>query len=110
MKWYNAIRYSHKCFLYLCVFNLIIELAIYLLREAYLYDGEDVLDRLRDYVNNNNSNTMDLDTLRENFLASHHVLNSSDKMNKIRKYMSENDNKSNFKTIDLYDFYKKNKI
>lgn len=106
MKWYNAIRYSHKCFLYLCVFNLVLELCIYLYREAYLYDGEDVLDRLKDY----DVNKMDLETMLDTFLSSHHVLNSSDKINKLRNFMNDHNNKTLIKTVDLYDFYKTTKI
>ena len=44
MSWEKAIKFSHKCFLILCVLVNLIELYIYLYREIMLYDGEDVFD------------------------------------------------------------------
>jgi hypothetical protein len=108
MKWYNAIRYSHKCFLYMCVLNLIFELSIYLTREAYLYDGEDVFDRLSIMIKNNEE--LNSETLRENFLSSYHILNNSEKINRIKKYIDQHPTNSKIKSIDLYDFYKSKNI
>ena len=48
MKWYAAIKYSHKCFLLFLVTNLTFELLIYLTKEIYLFDEKDVFDILKE--------------------------------------------------------------
>jgi hypothetical protein len=113
MKWYNAIRYSHKCFLYFCVFNLIIELGVYLYREVELYDDEDVFDYIKLNLMENGRPSFKNFTfkdLSDYFMTGFHVLNSSDKSKQLRRYMRENPNGSKVETIDLYEFYRTNNI
>jgi hypothetical protein len=112
MKWYNAIRYSHKCLLYLCVFNMIIEMGIYLVREIQLYDDEDVFDYIKQNFMEHNKPSFNFTfkELQEHFMKSFHVLNSSDKVKHIKKYMREHPNNSRIETVDLYELYKTNNI
>ena len=107
MKWYNAIRYSHKCFLYFCIFNLSIEMILFTIREAYLYDEEDVIDRLNRFLNKSEAKyLLSYDDIVENFISPVHVLNNLNKVSNINTYMKENPNGSRINTIDLYEYYK----
>jgi hypothetical protein len=112
MPWYSAIKYSHKCFLYLCVGSMLIELIAYIIREVQLYDDEDIFDILseRFMKDGRASFNFGYDELCEHFLKSFHVVNSSDKVRDIKRYMREHPNESKINTIDLYEFYKGNNI
>lgn len=109
MKWYMAIKYSHKCFLYFLVANLFIELIVYLFREIQLYDGEDIFDIVKNkYMDENGNPNFDMtyDEIEKVFRAPWYLLNSADKVRVMRKHMRENPNHSHIKTIDLYELYK----
>lgn len=121
IKWYNAIKYSHKCFLYMCVINLILETFIYLTREIYLFSEDDIFDIVHQkfYDENNNPNyNLSYEDVEKNFMKSFHIINSQSKMKRIEKYIYEkkledkdnNRNNSNINTINLYDFYKNKKF
>jgi hypothetical protein len=112
MKWYNAIRYSHKCFLYLCVINLIFEFGVYLFREVQLYDDEDIFDTIREKFMRNGLAECNFTyrDLEENFMKSFHVLNSPGKVKDVKRYMKDNPNNSKINTLDLYEYYKGNNI
>jgi hypothetical protein len=108
MKWHSAILYSHKCFASLCVFNIIAESVISTIRYIYLYDEPDIID----YINEKIKNENDLITyveLQRNFLKPVHVINSEEKMGKMREFYKETKSKSDGKRkvmFDLYNFYK----
>lgn len=109
MKWYQAIKYSHKVFLLFLILNLIIELFIYLTREIYLFEEADVFDILKEKFIDKNSMEpnykMTYNDLENNFMKSFHVLNSKEKVKKIKENV-RNQNKENFES---YDDYLKNK-
>jgi hypothetical protein len=112
MKWYSAIRYSHKCFLYLCVMNMVLEFGIYLVREVQLYDDEDVFDFIKqNYMEDGKASfNFSFNELQDNFMKAFHVINSSDKVRFVKQYMREHPNHSKINTIDLYELYKGNNI
>lgn len=127
MKWYNAIRYSHKCFLYFLVINLSLELIIFLIREIRLYDYPDLFDEIRENYGKNsnrnitsdnpvntNKNEMTYYVIQNLFMKPFHVFNSKEKMNIIESHKSYKKRSNNFflkiKTVDLYNLYKSNKM
>jgi hypothetical protein len=124
MKWYEAIKYSHKCFLYFLVINLVIDLFIKLNREIYLYQEKDLFDIVREKYKDPVTNTPNFDMtygeFEELFMKSFHIFNSNEKNKLIRRNLKTNRrndiNKSVFskfmvlKTVDLYELYKNNKV
>jgi hypothetical protein len=113
MPWYTAIKTSHKYFLYLCVFNLIIESLIYIKREIELYDEEDIIDiwiKKRNSLNDTDDKIQidSYDELEAMFRKPIHIFNSKKKKDKLIKYMKEKDDDSN--VIDLYEFFKEGKF
>lgn len=131
MKWYIAIKYSHKIFLLFLVVNLLIEFLIFLTREIYLYDEKDVFDVLKekymDRISDNPNFNMTYKDVEENFMKPFHVLNSKEKIKKIKahirkkneenlsnreEYLNANKSAKNFqlKTVNLYDMYKNKEI
>jgi hypothetical protein len=109
MKWYQAIKYSHKVFLLFLVLNLFIEIFIYLTREIYLFEEADVFDILSEKFIDKNSKEPNFNLtykdLENNFMKSFHILNSKEKVKKIKEYM-KNQNQENFES---YEDYLKNK-
>jgi hypothetical protein len=94
MKWYLAIKYSHKCFLYLLVFNLMIELGIMLNKEIYLYNEPDLFDIVNEKFKDKNGNpnfNMTYDDLEENFMKPFQLFNSREKINIVNKNMKTHD-------------------
>jgi len=130
MKWYTAIKYSHKCFLLFLVLNLTIELFIYLTKEIYLFDEKDVFDILKEKYTDKFSEDPNFDMtykeIEDNFMKTFHIINSKEKIKKIKEHISKKnqeksknleayiDNKSmlNFKlnTVNLYEMYKNKEI
>jgi hypothetical protein len=99
MTWEKAIKFSHKCFLILCVIVNLIELYIYLYREIVLFDGEDVFDFYkRKFINNANNNiTNDNEVLtiydiQENFMAPIQLFNNIEKIKILERYLIDQDN------------------
>ncbi len=130
MKWYAAIKYSHKCFLLFLVVNLILELFVFLTREIYLFDEKDVFDTLKEKFSDKNSNQpnfeMTYQDLENNFMKSFHIVNSKEKVKKIKEFLKEesadeieemlNTKKerrlmpNRLKTVNLYKLYKNKEI
>ncbi len=130
MKWYTAIKYSHKCFLLFLVVNLTFELIIYLTREVYLFDEMDVFDILKEKYTNKFSDDPNFDMtykeIEDNFMKSFHVVNSKEKIKKIKQHIGKKneekcktleeyfENKSIMKfklnTVNLYEMYKNKEI
>lgn len=125
MKWYVAIKYSHKCFLYFLVINLVFDLIIKLKREIYLFEEKDLFDILRENFKDSETNTpkfnLTCDDLEKHFMKPLHILNDTEKI-KIIKYNLRHQNKdkkkgeislANFfkvKTVNVFDLYKNNKV
>ncbi len=124
MKWYEAIKYSHKCFLYFLVVNLVFELFLKLSREIYLYNEKDLFDIVRENYKDPETNTpnfnMTYGEFEKHFMKSFHIFNSTEKHKLIRRNLKthKTDNQKNsvltkymvIKTVDLYDLYKNNKV
>jgi hypothetical protein len=123
IKWFEAIQYSHKIFLYFLTANLVIEFVIFLTREFYLYDEPDILDKLKNIKENKTPFTYSL--LEENFMKGVHIINSEEKREFIKSQMRSLDNDlilgsekvgggakkfNRIKVVNLYGLYKNNKI
>jgi hypothetical protein len=116
MKWYLAIPYSHKCFLYFCVLNMIIELVLFLSKEVYLYDEPDFLDILKD----KKKEELTIYDIENHFMKGFYIINSEQKKHILELYIQEqSDLRSKFPNqqkkftiknkINLYELYAKNK-
>jgi len=137
MKWYLAIKYSHKCFLLFLVINLIFELFLKIGREFILFKEKDLFDiinkKFKDpETHKANFNNMTYDDLEKHFMKPFHIFNSSEKIKvlyknsqihnfnnmdkdeKIKSKREENKLKListiKFKTVNFFDLYKNNKI
>jgi hypothetical protein len=112
MKWYQAIKYSHKVFLLFLVVNLILELLIFLTREIYLFEESDVFDNIREKFIDTHSNkpnfNMTYKDLEDNFMKSFHVINSKEKVKKIKEHLKKK-NEKNFDSLEEYLNHKTNK-
>ena len=124
MKWYMAIKYSHKCFLYFLVINLVIDLLIKLKREIYLFEEKDIFDILRENFKDPDTNTPNFnftyDDLERHFMKPFHLLNDTEKLKVIKSNLKSqrhsNKNKTlkgsmfDIKTVNVFDLYKNNKV
>lgn len=112
MKWHLAIKYAHKCSLYFLTINLIIELFIFIMREALLYDEPDFLDEMKKI----NLDRITFEEYEDTFLIPFHIVNTPDKTNQIKR-IAGNKNKrrsrpttsSGLKTVNMYLVLKNDK-
>lgn len=115
LKWYLAIKYSHKCFLYLLVINCLFDLILLLNKEVILYDQEDLFDIVRERFIDKETGMpnydMNYQDLENHFMKSIQLFNSPEKLNILKrnekrhsftdKYTNKNsisENKSNLST------------
>lgn len=108
MRWHSAILYSHKCFAFLCVFNILTEGWLSFCRYVYFYDEPDVIDFMKTRMSDI-KNPVTFEELQSNLITPYHIINSDRKKESLKEFYYKNsilpDGRRKL-TIDMYDYYK----